>query len=1471
MLLPLSIILLLQSPLIQTFLAKKTAGYFSKELQTEISIDKVKIDLTLNLILKGIQVHDRKNNPLLYLNTVKADVQKISLAEKTIFVNNVDIYQPVVSLIQYRGEKDLNYQFLLDYFATPHKKKKKSEAPDWKYKCFNFGIHGCRFAYENQNSTPVASGLDFNYLNVEPFSMQIKNAFYKNDTISCSLEKFVLQDKSGFAVNNMSAEILFSPHALSLNNFSLQLPNSKIKMNVLSEFADLSDVLNADSLIKKTNTSITFLSTAVNFTDLAVLHPMFKSKNELLQWNGKLAINNGSIHLNDFKLQFKKQTFIHANAHLKGFPDISKTFVNANLYSFSTTVSDVQELFSNIKPLAAIILPAQLNNLGFINLKGKATGFINNLDLNTELASGIGNIGIKGNLRNLPEIKNIKYDINIAANNLDVKDFIGQKNLLGKISGNADIVGAGIDIKTLNAGVEAEIEALEINQYNYKNIFIQGSLENRRFNGLVEVNDSNVYFKFQGLADFSDTIYRFDFNSTIQNARFFALHLTQHDSLVEASANISIQMFGNNVDNITGSFDVSKLSYSESKGNFFIRKIAVDINADDANNKLIQLNSDICDATIAGNINLKTIQPSLVAMVHQYLPSFKVKKTDADSLPIQNFDYNIRVKNADTVTHLFMPSLNVAKNTVLKGTVNTSAKTFYLTCENDFIKNKNIKIKNNFFQIKAYDKNIFVDGLIGQLNLADSIYMKNMTLISTTYNDSVYFAIGWDNEHFKIRNEADIKGFLIFNANNTLDIKLYDSKIAINDKFWYIPKGSQFTIDTTSVLAKKFVIHDDSMQFITLDGKVSDSVDEQFYVGFKKFNISNFDALFAKRNFDLDGIFNGTLELSNIYKSPNIISDLYIEQLAMNGDLLGDLKLKSIWNNLQKAFNINAEVVYHGKVGSNVPVIISGNFYPERKEDNYDLDIQLKNFKLKTIERYLASFASNLRGIVADGNLKISGKTAYPQLSGKARVVVQAIKINYLNETYRFSHDFIIGNNTIGFDSLVLVDGLGSKANCYGLVHHNNFRNFSYKISIEPDKLSCLNTTEKHNNLFYGKAFVSGLVKVEGDEKNINIDIAARSESGTSFFIPIGATDDISENNFIVFKRPDTIVKDIQKPTMDLSGITMNFDLTVTPDAEVQIIIDPKIGDIIKGKGNANLRMDIDTRGKFGIYGTYIIEDGEYLFTLQNVINKKFKIEKGGSITWNGDPFDADIDLTAVYKIRTSLYNLYDAENPNIVNPDTSNKRVPVDCIIHMTNKLFNPEITFDIDFPTLNDLSREEYKAVVRPNMNYQFISLLAINSFVATSTGSTAGGTQSATGNKLAGTSGAEFLSNQLSNWLSQISSDFDIGLNYRAGDEISSQELDVALSTQLFNRRVTIDGNVGFGGNNIQQQSNSNIVGDVNMEAKITDDGRYRVKAYNKSNDNNLLSQSGPYTQGVGVLYRREFESFKELFKKRKKKNK
>ncbi|MDP4266730.1 MAG: translocation/assembly module TamB domain-containing protein, partial [Bacteroidota bacterium] len=353
--------------------------------------------------------------------------------------------------------------------------------------------------------------------------------------------------------------------------------------------------------------------------------------------------------------------------------------------------------------------------------------------------------------------------------------------------------------------------------------------------------------------------------------------------------------------------------------------------------------------------------------------------------------------------------------------------------------------------------------------------------------------------------------------------------------------------------------------------------------------------------------------------------------------------------------------------------------------------------------------------------------------------------------------------------------------------------------------------------------------------------------------------EELSETNYISFIRKDSSKIAIkEKAKIDLSGIQMNFDLEVTPSTEAQIIFDKKVGDVIKVKGNGNLKFEINTLGNFNMYGDYTIEEGDYLFTLKNLINKRFKIEKGGTIKWNGSPYDANVNMNAIYTARTSIADL-------VIGGDTGKYKqiVPVQCILTLKEKLLKPAISFDIKIPDADENIQRSLKNITSSEQetNNQVFYLLLANRFKPI--GNQNNMFNSGIGGL--GTTSTELLSNQLNNWLSQISTDFNIGVNYRTGDKLNPTQLEVALSTQLFNNRVLIDGNVGIG-----NQKTSNLVGDFTVEYKLTQEGKFRVKAFNKTNNNNeyLNINANQYTQGLGISYRKEFDSLGDFFRKIKK---
>jgi len=386
---------------------------------------------------------------------------------------------------------------------------------------------------------------------------------------------------------------------------------------------------------------------------------------------------------------------------------------------------------------------------------------------------------------------------------------------------------------------------------------------------------------------------------------------------------------------------------------------------------------------------------------------------------------------------------------------------------------------------------------------------------------------------------------------------------------------------------------------------------------------------------------------------------------------------------------------------------------------------------------------------------------------------------------------------------------------------------------------------------------------MSGPLRNIVMDVTATTATNTSINFPLSTEGKLDEYQFITIINKEENLQDAPENEdykVDLSGLQINFDLTVTPDAEVQIVFDPKLGEKIRGRGNGNLDMKFNTDGSFLMYGDYTIEKGSYLFTLQSLINKDLTIESGGNIRWNGDPFDATIDIVANYRTKASLSDLYGTG-------DEASSKIWVNDRITMTGKLMRPDVKYDIYLPDADESTRMSLNSAISSSeeLNKQFIALLTLNRFVPSTnrTGQSQTNTTSPVYTSAAGVNASEFLTNQLSHWLSQINNDVDVDINYRSDRVLKSEEVQVALSTQLFNDRLTIGGSVDVA-TNAAVSASDNIVGEFDLDYKITKNGKFRIKTYNHIN-NDLLYESSTYIQGLGFFYKEEFNTLGELLRR------
>jgi hypothetical protein len=480
-----------------------------------------------------------------------------------------------------------------------------------------------------------------------------------------------------------------------------------------------------------------------------------------------------------------------------------------------------------------------------------------------------------------------------------------------------------------------------------------------------------------------------------------------------------------------------------------------------------------------------------------------------------------------------------------------------------------------------------------------------------------------------------------------------------------------------------------------------------------------------------------------------------------------------------------------------------------------------------------------------------------------------SMKIDYLQAKYMMNDSVRFNRNNILFNDVKLTDEKGNSATLDGSIFHKYFKEYGADLMINMNECMVLNTKQKDNELFYGTAYASGVTTIKSGPTSIAFDISGKTGNNTRFYIPLNTSETVSDYSFISFVSHDTsttekITGKLVPSAPASANMDLNIDLEITPDAEVQLIFDSSIGDVMKGRGSGNLNINLNRKGDFRISGDYIIEDGDYLFTLGNIFNKEFSVENGGKIIFNGDIDNAEIDIKAIYKLKASLYE--------ILHDERFNERIPVECQINLSGKLFNPVVGFNIYLPLADEETRTYLRNVIttEEELSRQFLYLLVMNSFYADPSYGTSlpatnitGTSATTTGTSAMAVTTTEMLSNQLSNWLSQISNDFDIGFVYRPGyKDINSQEVQVALSTQLLNDKVVINSNFDMRGPGGTSGNTDQITGDFDVEYKITD--KIRFKVFNRFN--NPYSGKEGYTQGFGFFFRQDFDKFSDLFIKK-----
>lgn len=1422
-------------PSVQTWLAHELGDRLSREYGITVRIERVELRPFGPNRLKGVFVSDLRGDTLIAAADLRIAGLRFRPRARRIEARSLELRHARFALRTDNGGTTSNLTKLLSLLATGDS---TASAEAWDIHCKVFTVDDLHFTFHNGNVEQIPNGVDFDHVVVTRASIAGRDLKVEGDSIGVLLERVSLKERSGLDLLELSGTAGVSPRGIRLADLHLRTPGSDLRGQLELRTESWADF---DEFTERVNMRLDLDSSKLQFADVALFAPELHGVDLPIRVRGKFRGTVNELKGRNVDIGFGQRSVFRGSADLSGLPDIDNTFMVVEVEELRTDAVDLEGLPS--PPFAKkgrLALPEEVHRLGALSFTGNFTGFISSFTAYGRAGTAAGMVRTDMSYSRDTTTHLFQLAGRLATDGLDMGRIIGS-GTLGPMACDVRVNASGRSTTSLKADLEGEVPLFTFNDRSITNIVLNGRLERNLFNGELACHDPKLDLDFKGLADLQGKWPRVDFDADVRHADLRALGLLGGEGY--NSLNVRVAATGELApDSLKGTLRLRDISYCDKAVELALGDLVLssDIRGGEP---VLELNSTVADATVNGTFLPTRLPDALRSVVFSVFPSLSQEVTYAQEE--QHFEFDLRVKRAQPLLDLFLPGLVVDPGTHVAGRFDSRVFDLSLEADIPFIR---------YGALSGDSVRVILDKTLDVLafsfksarqTLSDSTYLSGIGLSGKAYQDEFDITAGWAGSTGGTEGQLNLVGQVL--GMRSVEADLMPSRLYFGRGLWSNTEVAHLRVDSSTVQVDSLRLWNDG-QFVMLNGAVSLDPSKALDFQVRDLRLENATRFFEGPK--ISGIMSGQGKAFDLYRAPILSSDLTIDSLAIDERRLGEMHVTAGWNESQRHIDV-AGTLHRADLKA---LDFKGKVSPGQEQE---LEVQLRfdEFDLTFIEPYLPSALGQVSGRIT-GDVDITGTLSEPLMNGSVMLENAGLKINYLNTRYTFTHRVDIRPTMFAMDFVDIHDEEGNTATAVATIVHHGFKDWNFDVSVDMDKLLVMNTTVSQNELYYGKAYGSGRVQLGGFSDNMELTVDARSEPGTDIHFPLGGSMEVGNISYVRFLN-NGLAGDTATAAVDLSGIRLDMDIEVTPDARFELIFDPTVGDVLSGRGKGNLEMTVTPSGEFSMKGDVEVMGGDYLFTLRNLVNKRFVVDPGGHVTWYGDPFDAILSLNAVYKLRTALYDVM------LEKSEAYKKRVPVEVVMQLKDKLLNPDITFEVRLPSVDEGVRTQVNSVLSnpDEMNKQVFSLIVMNKFTPPSTIASASG---GSGN-FAQTTGSELLSNQVSNWLNRISNDFDLGVNYRPGNEITQDELEVAVSTQLFNERLQLSTNVGYQTAAAQGQQNA-LVGDFAVEYLLSDAGKLRLKAFSTSNDRNLNQvDQAPTTQGVGLGYREEFDTIGEFWRK------
>jgi len=1309
--------------------------------------------------------------------------------------------------------------------------------------------------FDNLAVKPAKSGMDFNHLKINGLGLTAEALSYSNAGIKVNVKSGSMKEKSGFELSKLQGDVIYNDKTIKLSNFVFKTPNTNIENNTELNYTSLEDLTKHPERVKlalQLKNSVLGLKDATYFSDAVPAN----YRNEKIKITAKVHGYMNNLSIPQLQITGLKSTNIDVSGTVKGLPDVNKTFLDLNIKRFSLTKSDLLVVIPKNTLPANIELPNRIVANG--KFKGSMTNFNTGFNINTDM----------GSAKLLASMKGAKgresYTADINLNNFNVGRLLKMQKTLGRITVKAKISGTGLDAKTAAAKVNAQLVSAAYNKYTYRNLLLSGTYAAQKLNLKSSMADSNANFSLTAFVNMAGKYPAVKADLNLKQIDLQKLNFSPAPFMMAGLVKADIKTA--DADYLNG--DVSIRSLQVVKDGQKINVDTIDVHSEaSAERNLLTLKSEILSARVDGKYQLTNLGAAVINQINKYYAFGAVTK-----IPEQRFRFSMNIYDSKIIKQ-FVPALTTFSAARISGLLDTQKDSLIMNAWVPQVVYGDYKVDSTKLTVDNSNEQLNYKLLVRHVQ-SPSLALYNTELSGQADNNVLGVNIYLRDSKLK---DKYVLGGTFKSMDKNYQFSFDPNKLLLDYEKWAVSPENYLQFGASGILANQFNLSKGN-QLLSINS-LNATPNSPLKVEFKDFRIETLTKFADQDSSLVGGVINGTVDVKELMASPKFEANMTIDQLRYQKDQLGTLRV-AVNNNTENAFETNIAL-------TGVHELRVNGFYYTNTENALDLTVNIDKIDLKALESLSMGQIRQGSGSIT-GQLSVKGAIAAPKVLGDVKFNQVAFRANYVGSYFRMPNETIsFTNEGIKFNNFTIIDSLNRQANINGGLLTTDYTNFKFDMDIKTNNFRALNSTAQDNDMIYGTVFLTSNIKVRGDMNQPDVNMNIKVEKGTKFFFAMPVSDPtvIDQEGIVQFIDADAAPYNGQKALKSdsiskapVKGINLTAKLEVDPEAELNVVVDPSNGDALQVKGEADLTATMDPSGKISLTGRYEIKDGSYNLSVGPLGKKEFKLVAGSTIVWTGDPMSANVNLTALYEVNAAPIDLLN--DPTNIQAKT---KLPFQVYLMMKGELLKPIISFKLDLPEneRGALSGEVYTKLQNVNrneseLNKQVFALLALNRFIASNPFESLSGGGGGV-STLARSSVSKLLTEQLNNLASDLIQGVDInfGVNssedYSTGSMQQKTDLEVGLSKKLLNDRLTVTVGSSFGleGPQPQGQSSTNIAGNVNVEYALSADGRYRLRAYRR-NQNEGVIEGQIIETGLGFALVVDYNKFREIFHKRSRRN-